>query len=95
MKLEHSRMQSDSGRSIKEADKHSKMATEFHKHVERKNPELMSIAEMDKELVDIKQEMEELKMKMQLDKKLRWVHEWPMKMPKARWPVKELMVKRQ
>jgi hypothetical protein len=51
--------------------------------------------EMDKELYDIKREMEELEMKMRQDKKPRWVHEWPMKKPKVKWPVRELMVKRQ
>jgi hypothetical protein len=35
----------------------------------RKKPELMSAAEMDKELADIKREMEELEMKMRQDKK--------------------------
>jgi hypothetical protein len=32
---------------------------------------------------------------MQQDKKLRWVYEWPMKKSKAKWPVKELMARRQ
>jgi hypothetical protein len=53
----------------------------------------MSAAEMDKELADIKREMEELEMKMRQDKKPRWVYEWPMKKPKVKWPVRELMVK--
>jgi hypothetical protein len=95
MKLETLKMQSDSSRSAREADKHSKMATEGHKHAERKSPELMSAAEMDKELADIKREMEELEMKMRQGKKLRWVYEWPMKTPKVKWPVRELMVKGQ
>jgi hypothetical protein len=58
-------------------------------------PKLMSAAEMDKELADIKREMEELEMRMRQNKKQRWVHEWPMKAPKVKWPVRELMVKRQ
>jgi hypothetical protein len=31
MKLEHSGMQSDSSRSVREADRHNKMATEGHR----------------------------------------------------------------
>jgi hypothetical protein len=58
-------------------------------------PKLMNAAEMDKELADIKREMEELEMRMRQDKKPRWVNEWPMKTPKVKWPVRELMVKRQ
>jgi hypothetical protein len=95
MKLETLLMQSDSNRSAREADKHSKMATEGHKHAEKKSPELMSAAEMDKELADIKREMEELELKMRQDRKPRWVYEWPMKTPKMKWPVRELMVIRQ
>jgi hypothetical protein len=32
---------------------------------------------------------------MRQDKKTRWVYEWPMKKPKVKWPVRELMVMRQ
>jgi hypothetical protein len=32
---------------------------------------------------------------MQQKAKPRWVYEWPMKKPKEKWPVKELMVRRQ
>jgi hypothetical protein len=71
------------------------MATEIHKHAGRKSSRLMNAVEMDKELADIQREMEELEMKMQQSKKQRWVHEWPMKAPKVKWPVRELMVKRQ
>jgi hypothetical protein len=95
MKLEHSGMKSDISRSVREADKHGKMATEGHKHAEKKSSKMMSEIEMDKELTDIKREMEELKMKMWQDKKLRWVCEWPMQKPKVKWPVKQLMARRQ
>ena len=54
MKLEHSEMWSDSSKSAREVDRHSSMATEDHKHAEKKSPKLMNAAEMDKELVDIK-----------------------------------------
>jgi hypothetical protein len=41
--------------------------------------------------------MEELKMNIRQDKnaKQRWVYEWPMRKSKVKWPVRELMVKRQ
>jgi hypothetical protein len=86
---------SDSSRSVREVDRHSSMATEGHKPAGRKSSKLMNATEMDKELADIKREMEELEMRMRQDKKPRWVNEWPMKTPKVKWPVKELMVKRQ
>jgi hypothetical protein len=74
MKLETLLMRSDNSRFTKEADKHNNMATEGHKHAERKSPELMSTTEMDKELADIKREMEELKLKMRQDRKSRWAY---------------------
>jgi hypothetical protein len=97
MKPKHSGMWSDSSRSVREADRNNSMATEGHRYAERKKTELMSAIEMDKELTDIKREMEELKMKIRQDKKSkqRWVYEWPMKKSKVKWPIRELMVKRQ
>jgi hypothetical protein len=71
------------------------MATEGHKHAERKSPKLMNTAEMDKELADIKREMEELELKMRQNKKTRCVYEWPMQKLKVKWPVRQLMVRRQ
>jgi hypothetical protein len=65
MKLSTQGFKSDSNKSVREADRHNKMATKGHKSAERKRPELMSATEMDKELADIKREMEELEMKMQ------------------------------
>jgi hypothetical protein len=95
MTLEHSRMQSDSNRFSRKEDRKNNMATEGHKSAKRKKPKMMNAAEMDKELADINREMEELEMKMQQEAKSRWVHEWPMKTPKVKWPVRELMVKGQ
>jgi hypothetical protein len=95
MTMEHSGMQSDSNRFSRKADKNNSMATESHKSVERKKPELMSATEIDKELADIKRDMEELELRMRKRKKSRWVYEWPMKAPKVKWPVRELMVKGQ
>jgi hypothetical protein len=39
--------------------------------------------------------MDELAIEMQQDKRSRWVHEWPIRKPKVKFPVKELMVMRQ
>jgi hypothetical protein len=49
---------------------------------------------MDKELTEIRARMEELAFQMQQDAKSRWVYEWPMK-TKVKWPVKELLARRQ
>jgi hypothetical protein len=95
MKLSTQDCRSDSSRSVRETDRNSVMATEGHRPAEKKSPNMMSAAEMDKEMVDIKREMEELELKMRQNRKLRWVHEWPMKTPKMKWPVKELMARRQ
>jgi hypothetical protein len=38
--------------------------------------------------------MDELEFGMQQDTKSRWVYEWPMR-TKEKWPVKDLMAKRQ
>jgi hypothetical protein len=54
MKLSTQDCRSDSNRFARKVDKNNNMATERHKHVERKKLELMSATEMDEELVDIK-----------------------------------------
>jgi hypothetical protein len=64
MKLEHSEMWSDSSRFSKEVDRQCSMASEGHKHAERKRSKMMNATEMDKELTDMKREMEELEMRM-------------------------------
>jgi hypothetical protein len=70
------------------------MATEGHEHGGRGDHQQMSKAEIDKELTEIRARMEELALKMQQSAKARWVYEWPMK-KKVKWPVKELLAKRQ
>jgi hypothetical protein len=90
MRLETLLVQSDS-RIARRGNRDSKMATEGH----RKKSRAEELTEMDEELADIKREMEELELKMRKNKKSRWVHEWPMKEPKMKWPVRELMARRQ
>jgi hypothetical protein len=54
----------------------------------------MSKAEMDKELTEMRVRMEDLSLWVQQNGKSRWVYEWLMK-KKVKWPVKELLAKRQ
>jgi hypothetical protein len=72
----------------------NKMAIEGHRYAGRKNPELMSKVEIDEELADIRARDGKLALRMQQNAKSRWVYEWPMK-TKEKWPVKELMARRQ
>jgi hypothetical protein len=83
-----------SNKFSRRADRDSNMATEGHRYAGRKSPGMMSTAERGKELADIRERMEELELRMQQNTRSRWVHEWPMK-PKVKWPVKELMARRQ
>jgi YesN/AraC family two-component response regulator len=68
----------------------------------------VSKEEIDEELADIRKEIEKLALRMQQNARMdelaleiqqkaksRWVYEWPMRKPKVKWPVKELMARRQ
>jgi hypothetical protein len=94
MKLETLLVQSDSSRFSRRADRDNTMVTEGHRHAGRKS-KAEKLAEMDKELAEIRADIEKLELRMQQKAKPRWVYEWPMKKPKEKWPVKELMVRRQ
>jgi hypothetical protein len=94
MKLETHLVWSDSSRFTKKIDRDSTMVTEGHRHAGRKS-KTKKLAEMDKELTEIWADIENLELRMQQIAKPRWVYEWPMKEPKEKWPVKELMVRRQ
>jgi hypothetical protein len=91
----HSRVQSDNSRFARRADSYNKMATKCYTSAGRKDPELMRKVEWDKELVEMRARMDELAFDMQQNAKSIWVYEWPMRKPKAKWPVKELMARRQ
>jgi hypothetical protein len=54
MNLEMLRMQSDSSRFSRKVDRDNNMATEGHRHAERKIPELMSETKRGKELANIR-----------------------------------------
>jgi hypothetical protein len=79
-------------------DRDNNMATEGRRYAGRKR-KAENLAEIDKEidkqLIDIRKEIEKLALQMQQKAKSRWVYEWPMREPKVKWPVKELMVMRQ
>jgi hypothetical protein len=70
------------------------MATEGCEHGRRGDYQQMSKAELGKELTKIREKMEVLALWQQQNGKSRWVYEWPMK-KKVKWPVKELLAKRQ
>jgi hypothetical protein len=96
MKLEHSGMQSDS-RFARRADRDNTMVTEDHRHAGRKKSKAEKLAEMDKErdkeLYELKADIEKLELRMRQDRRRRRMHELPMKKAKEKWPVKELMVR--
>jgi len=85
--------QSDSSRFSRREDKDSEMATEGHRYARKKKTELMSKAEIDEELIDIRVEIEKIALWMQQNTRSRWLYEWPMK-TKEKWLVKELMARR-
>jgi hypothetical protein len=87
-------LQSDNNKFSRRADGNRNMATEGHGRGGKKNHQQQEKVEMDKELVEIRARMDELALRMQQDAKSRWVYEWPMK-TKVKWPVRELMAKRQ
>ena len=87
-------MQSNSSRFARRADRDNNMAIEGHRYSERRRKE-ENHAEIDKELVDIRVDIEKLSLWMQQKAKPRWVYEWPMRKTKEKWPVKQLMVIRQ
>jgi hypothetical protein len=73
------------------------MVIEDHRHVGRKKRKAGRLAEMDKELdkyfYELKADIEKFKLRMRQDRRLRRMHEFPMKKEKTKWPVKELMVR--
>jgi hypothetical protein len=98
MKLVELLVQSDSSRFARKADRDNTMVTEGHRHAGRKSKaeKLAEMdKEMDKELYELKADIEKLELKMRQDKRSRWMYEWPMKKAKEKWPVKELMVRGQ
>jgi hypothetical protein len=95
MKLETLLVESDSSRFSRGADTDITMATEGCRFARRKDLDLMSDVEWDEELAEMNTRLDEIAIEMQQDKRSRWMREWPMKEPKEKWSVKELMARRQ
>jgi hypothetical protein len=55
------------------------MVVEGHKRGRREDFPQKRKVEMDKELSEIRAEMEKLALKMQQEEKVRWRYEWPLK----------------
>jgi N12 class adenine-specific DNA methylase len=96
VKLETLGMQSDS-RFARKAGKDNTMVTEDHRHAGRKKSKAEKLAkmdkEMDKELYELKTDIEKVELRMRQDRRSRRMREFPMKKEKEIWPVKELMVR--
>jgi hypothetical protein len=90
----HSQLQSDRNKFARRANRNKNMVTKSHGCGGKKNHQQPRKDEMDKELIETRAIMEELSLRVQQSTKSRWVYEWPMKM-KAKWPVKELLARRQ
>jgi hypothetical protein len=70
------------------------MAIDGHKHGRGEVQSQKRKAEMDKELSEIRAQMEKLAFKMQQESKVHWRYEWPLKRT-TRWPVQKLLARRQ
>jgi hypothetical protein len=71
-----------------------KMATEGHRHGRGKDHQQKRKAEVEKELSEIRAEMERLAFKMQQEAKVRWRYEWPLKRT-TKWHVRKLLARGQ
>jgi hypothetical protein len=69
------------------------MATEGHKRGRRGDRQQKNKAKIDKELNEIRVEMEKLALKMQHEAKVKWRSEWTLK-KKVRWPIQKLLARR-
>jgi hypothetical protein len=74
----HSHFQSEQQQIFQEGRLKVKMATEGRKHGQGKDHQQEKREEMDKELQDIRAELERLTFKVQQESRTRWVYEWPM-----------------
>jgi hypothetical protein len=70
------------------------MATEGHKCGQGKDCQQKRKVEIDKELEEIRAEMEKLRLRMQQGSQVRWRYEWPMKQ-REKWHVQQLLFRRQ
>ena len=90
--MKHSWLQSDSNKFSRRVDRNRKMATEGHGRGGKKNHQQQRKDEMDKELIEVRERMKELALRVQQNTKTHCVYEWPLRR-KAKWPVKKLLAK--
>jgi hypothetical protein len=83
-----SQRQSDP-QTFQEGKKRVKMATEGHEHGQEKATNRKE-TNVDLELIEIREIMEQLTLKMQQEAKVHWRYEWPLKR-KINWPVQKLL----
>jgi hypothetical protein len=62
-------VQSDNNRFSRKADRDNTMATEGHRHAGKKS-KAENLAEMDRELIELKADIEKLELRMRQDKKM-------------------------
>jgi formyltetrahydrofolate synthetase len=70
------------------------MDTKGHMGGQGKDHQQKNKVEIDKELIEIRENMERLALKMQQDAKVHWTYKWPLKR-KLKWYVQKLMSRRQ
>jgi hypothetical protein len=70
------------------------MAIEDHECGQREGHQQKIKPEMDMELIEIRENMERLALKMQQEAKVHWRYEWPLNR-KAKWPIQKLLARKQ
>jgi hypothetical protein len=70
------------------------MATEGHEHGERGADLQKKIkTKIDKDLIQIRERMEQLTLKMQQETKVHWRYEWGLN-KKEKWPIQKLLARK-
>jgi hypothetical protein len=80
--------------TFQEGKKRVKMATEGHEHGQREGHKRKRKPDMDLELIEIRERMEQLTLKMQQEAKVHWRYEWPLNR-KEKWHVQKLLARKQ
>jgi hypothetical protein len=69
------------------------MATEGHKKKSQGGHQQVRKEKKDKELKEMREELNRLMLKMQQEAQGRWKYEWPLKR-KVKWPIQQLISRR-
>jgi hypothetical protein len=70
-----------------------KMATEGHGRGQGKDRQ-QKIERIDKELIEIRERMDQLTLKVQQEAKVHWRYEWPLNRKKVKWHVQKLLARK-